>query len=662
MGWMLARRPYTLCVVLCFAETALASVQGITVASLADLSLEELSDIEIVSVSRRPQPLSEAPAAIYVITADDIRRSGATSLPDALRLAPNLQVAEINSGRMAISARGFNGPEASKLLVLVDGRSVYTPLFAGVFWDAQDVLLQDVARIEVISGPGGTLWGVNAVNGVINIITRTAQETQGDLLVLGGGTAGADAGARHGGTLGNGGAFRIHARHFYRHRTELETSQKVQDAWRMSQAGFRADWARAQDTMSVNGQIQYGVQEQAAPGTFSIRGVPLELLPVHSRGANLLGHWGRKLNDDAKISVQAYVDHTERVVPISFDQKLTIGDVQLQYEHQLTASQTWVLGGEYRVAQDKVGNSNFIGFMPQTTTQKWLSLFAQDDLHLRPNLTLILGLRAESNDYTGVEWLPNARLSWKPSSNHLLWTAMSRTVRAPSRIDRDAFIPWPSVLGPGPTYLLAGGPEVKSEIAKVFELGYRGQPLPGTSLSVNLFRALYDNLHTQESGGSSGYLVFAGRMRGAVSGIEGWGSWQPTPAWRLSAGFTAFYQRFNLKPGSTDVEENLAKAQDRDPAQTWQWRSAWDLPAQQEIDVTLRHVSAVRGERITATFTDQVPSYLAADVRWGWHARPGLELSVTGRNLLGRGHAEYLSANVRTFLRPSVHLQAVTQF
>lgn len=654
MAWTDVRRPCALVAAIGMAAApAWASVRA-----LADLSLEELSAIEVTSVSKRAEALSDAAASIYVITADDIRRSGANSLPDVLRLAPTLQVAALNNDRHAITARGFNGAEANKLLVMIDGRSVYTPLFAGVFWDVQDVLLQDVDRIEVISGPGGTLWGLNAVNGVINVITKAAQDTPGTLLSVGAGSTGADAWARHGRQFGKDdrqGAWRIHAHHSYRQRSELENGRAARDAMRMSHAGFRADWRRAGDAFSVHGKIQQGEQEQADPGTFYIIGVPLELLPIQTRGANLLGRWSRKTTSGGEISAQAYLDRTERVVPITFDQKLTVADIQTQYALAPRRNHAWVFGAAYRMAHDEVANSNFMSFVPQKATQEWVSLFAQDDITLPKRVRLTIGARVESNDYTGVEWLPNARLSWKAAPEHLLWTAASRTVRAPSRIDRDTFIPWPtSVLGPGPTYLLAGGPEVKAEIAKVLEFGWRGRPWSSTSLSLTAFRALYDHLHTQEAGGDRGFLIFAGRMSGAVTGLEGWGSWQPTPNWRLSAGFTALYQRFRLRADSTDTQASLPQAEGRDPAQTWQVRSAWDLPGRQEIDVMLRHVSMLpRGH---------VPSYLTADVRWGWRARPGLDVSVAARNLLGRGHAEYLDASTRTFLRPSLQVQATLEF
>jgi iron complex outermembrane receptor protein len=642
------------------AGSVRAASRPVLVASLADMSLEELGALEVTSVSKRAQPLSDAAAAIFVITADDIRRSGATSLPEALRLAPNLQVAQITNGRYAITARGFSGPEANKLLVLIDGRSVYTPLFAGVFWDSQHVMLQDVERIEVISGPGGTLWGVNAVNGVINVITRSARDTKGNLVVAGAGQSGAELAMRHGGDIDDETGYRVYAQRFNQANTELARGGDVDDGQQVAQAGFRADWRRAQDEVSLHGDVYQGDQGQPAPGTFFIRGVPLKLQHVRTRGLNVVGRWARKLDDEGELSVQGYLDRTERIIPITFNQQLDIADIQFQYAAAPSGLQAWVLGGEYRMAQDRLVNTAFLQFLPDQTTQDWSSLFAQDDISLATDLHLILGSRWESNDYTGWAWLPTARLAWKPSADHLWWTAVSKTVRAPSRIDRDAYVPRPTVppYSSPPyafyPYLLAGGPEVQSEVAKVFEIGYRGQPMPQTSFSVNGFRAVYDRLHTEELGGNAqGLITFASKMRGAVTGIETWGSYQPMSTWRLSAGFTGLYERFRLDPDSTDVTD-MAKANGRDPAQTWLLRSSWDLPHGHEVDATVRHVS-----RLSAP---DVPAYLALDARWGWHVNPALELSLTGRNLLGSGHGEYDTIETRTELDRSLYVQALILF
>ena len=621
--------------------------------SLADLSLEELSNIEITSVAKRTQALSDAATSVFVITADDIRRSGANSLPEVLRLAPNLHVAQVSTNGYSVSARGFSGTSANKLLVLIDGRSVYTPLFAGVFWDVQDVVLQDVERIEVISGPGGTLWGVNAVNGVINVITRNAADTQGTLAVASAGRDGGDIALRHGLALGANGHLRLHARHLDRRPTSLANGREIDDAWQLSQAGFRADWAGARDDVMVQGQVYEGDHGQPPPGSIAISGVSFALGTIDTRGANLLARWKHRQGDGGELQVQGYLDHTERIVPPTFSEDLDITDLQVQYALPATDRHALILGGQYRHSRDRLRNSVYFGFLPAALNQTWASLFAQDDIRLGDTLRLTLGARLERNDYTGNEFLPNARLAWKLAPNHLLWAAASRTVRAPSRLDRDPFIPWPASRGPGPAYLLAGGPGVPSEVARVYELGWRGQPVARTSVSVTAYRAFYEHLHTQELAPTRTHLIFAGRMQAAISGLEMWGSFQPLPIWRLSAGFSGLYQRFWLAPDSTD-RAGLLSARGKDPARTWHLRSSWDLPGQQALDMMVRHVSALR--------TPAVPSYTAVDLRWGWHTRPGLELSITGRNLFDPGHGEYTAITTRSELGRSVHVQAIVHF
>lgn len=667
----MARGPFRQALALSFAlagaislppASCFAALPGpILVASLADMSLEELGAIPVTSVSKRAQPLSEAAAAIFVITADDIRRSGATSLPEVLRLAPNLQVSQINNGRYAVTARGFSGPEANKLLVLIDGRSVYTPLFAGVFWDSVFVMLQDVARIEVVSGPGGTLWGVNAVNGVINVITKSAQETQGGLVVAGVGSQGSELAARQGLALDDDSGLRLYAQRFNQSHTKLADGGKVDDGWQVAQAGFRADRQAGRDKLSVHGDVYHSDQAQAAPGLFQLNRVPIDLQHIRLRGANIVARWARTMDDDSELSVQAYFDRAERFVPTTFEQHLDIGDLQIQYAAPASATQALTIGGEYRIARDRLVNTYLIAFQPGSSTQDWSSMFVQDDVSLQPNLHLILGSRWERNDYTGSEWLPNARLAWKPSSDHMLWTALSRTVRAPSRIDREAYIPWPASVpwdiskwGPPRPYVLAGGPQVRSEVASVFEAGYRGQPLDELSLSFNVFRALYDKLHTEEFlQGTLGQFEFDSKMKGAVTGIETWLTCQPQPHWRLSAGFTGMYQRFQLLPGSTDFTD-MPKAMGRDPAQTWQVRSSWDLPHRHELDAMVRHVSQLSNP--------DVPAYLALDLRWGWQPSPSLALSLSGRNLLGGSHGEYYPVASRTEVGTSIYMQAQIRF
>lgn len=607
----------------------------------ADLSIEELANIDVTSVSRRPERLQDAPASVFVITADDIRRAGARSLPEALRLAPNLNVARGNNTNYAISARGLNGASgspANKLLVMIDGRSVYSPLFSGVFWDEPDVMLEDVERIEVISGPGGTLWGVNAVNGVINITTRRASDTRGDLLVLRAEEDGAQAAFRHGQTSTDG-AWRIYGKAFGLNRSDMAGGRHVDDKWAQAQVGYRGDWTRGAERFSVNANAYRGRQGQPAPGAISAGGASAYIDDIDTRGANLTGRWEHALSDGASLSVQAYYDHRSRQVPPTFKDSVDIADLQFQHSLPRLGSHSLVWGGEYRYNRDSVSNSPYVAFLPADADQSWASLFAQDEIALRDDLRLTAGARVERNPYTGAEFLPNLRLSWRLNPAHALWAGLSRTVRAPSRLDADAYVPG------APPYLLAGGPQVRSEIARVLEAGYRGQVGQRLSYSLTVFRNLYDHLRSQETTtiGGQRVIVFGNLMAGQSRGIEAWGRYQMSDAWRLSAGLTALHEVLGLKPGSTNTA-GLAMT-GLDPAYTAQLRSNYAFDERRELEVALRRVAAL------GVF--QVPAYTAIDARFGWRLRQGMELAVVGANLNG-GHAEYGGPLVRSEVGRSV--------
>lgn len=658
--WLSKRHARALTVM---ALAATATTHGPVLAAveqLADLSIEDLSSLSITSVSKRPEPLSGAPTSVFVITADDIRRSGATSLPEALRLAPNLQVAQNYEGGYAISARGFNSSSANKLLVLIDGRSVYTPLYAGVFWDVQNPMLEDIERIEVISGPGGTLWGLNAVNGVINVITRSSDETRGWLATAGGGNRMARAAVRQGGELGEDGSYRIHAQRFNRLHSRTAAGVDIDDGMYMNEAGFRADWpgASAADRFMLQGSLYRGEHEQPKPGAITLTGVRFVLGDIPLAGAHLLGRWERRLASGASISVQGYFDRTERDIRTIFGERLNIADLQFQYSSAPHPRHAWVWGAQYRYGMDKVNNETaFFGFLPARVDQKWASLFAQDEITLAERLRLTVGGRVERNDYTGTEFLPGMRLAWKATDEHLLWMAASRTVRAPSRLDRDIYYP-SRPRATFPPFILAGGPDVRSEIARVYELGWRGQPTPRTSVSATLYRSFYDHLRTQQIASTRNYIFLANGMQGRVDGIEAWGTWQATPQWRLRAGVTGLRMKLRLKPGSNDVAAPTTRS--ADPALTWSLRSSVDLGAAGELELGLRHVSTTASGSATARVT--VPSYTAFDLRWGWRPRPGLEISVAGQNLAGTAHAEFGAAPTRSQLGPGVFAKVVSEF
>jgi iron complex outermembrane receptor protein len=452
------------------ADAAVSSTKEI-----ADLSLEELAGIEVTSVSRRAEPLSAAPASIYVITADAIRRAGVSSLPEALRLAPNLQVARIDATQYAISARGFNNAIGNKLLVLIDGRTVYAPFFSGVLWDQQDVMLGDVERIEVISGPGATLWGANAVNGVINIITRSSAETQGLLAVAGGGDRERGLALRYGTAVGDSGHVRFYAKTTNARHTDTAADTAVADGNERHQLGFRADWNHDADDYTLQGDsYRTRAEYRGRFGTF-------ELTPISTSGSNVLGRWTRRLGGGADLRVQVYFDHSERDDALLYRPRTDLGDAEFQ--HGLTLdNHRLVWGAGYRRAQDHIDPGLFFGFVPASRTLTWTNLFVQDDVKLASGLDLTLGLKFERNDYTGTETLPNLRLAWQPAAGQLLWGAISRAVRAPARLDRDLRLP-PA----GPPYIIAGGPDFVSEVANVLELGYRAQPTPEWSYSATAF-------------------------------------------------------------------------------------------------------------------------------------------------------------------------------
>ena len=600
------------------------------VRDLADLSLEQLSNIEVTSVSRRAERLQDAAASIFVITADDIRRSGVSSLPEALRLAPNLQVARVSANSYAISARGFNNAIGNKLLVLIDGRTVYTPLFSGVFWDSQDVMLEDVERIEVISGPGATLWGANAVNGVINVITRPAGETQGTLLAAGGGNQTKGGAARYGGEMSSGGHYRVYGQYFDRANTEHANGTSVFDDWNSGRIGFRADWGGTARGFTMQGDAYRGELDQALPGTQRISGV------------NLLARWNRQLAENSSVRVQAYYDRTERTQPGAFAEHLDIFDLEFQHALRPAASHNLLWGGGYRYAFDRVDNSAALAFLPADRNLRWANVFVQDEIALAPDLDLTLGVKAESNVYTGVEWLPNARLAWKAAANHLLWGSVSRAARAPSRLDRDLFSP------AKPPFLLAGGPNFQSEVSKVFELGYRSQPMSAVSYSITAFHHIYDRLRSLEPAPGGG-LVIDNKIDGTGNGVEAWGSYQATQAWRLSAGLLELRQRLALRSDSLSTQGVAAEG--NDPKHQWMLRSSLNLGRAYELDMTVRHVSALP--------SPLVPAYTAFDARLGWRVSRDLELSLTGQNLFGPAHIEFGNPATASLVERSVFLKAL---
>ena len=585
----------------CWPAAARAAAPVQTAANLADLSLEQLANITVSTVSGREEPLLRAPASIFVISSEDIRRSGALSLPEALRLAPNLQVARPDANQYAISARGFNSTIANKLLVLIDGRTVYTPLFAGTFWEAQDVLLEDVERIEVISGPGATLWGANAVNGVINVITKRTTDTQGALATLGSGNSQRDAAFRYGGEF-QGGSYRAYAKATRRESTLLPGGQPVGDQADLAQAGFRADWGRRLHGFTLQGDVSGG-----------------ELGPVEREfnGANLLGRWTQDLDANGALTVQAYLERTTRHHSAIFKERLDTYDLDVQHALRQRGSHRLLWGAGLRHHRDRVDNIGPLQFLPAQRNLNRAHVFVQDEIALRDNLDLTLGAKIETNSYTGAEFLPSARLGWLLRPGQLLWTALSRAVRAPSRIDREFFQPG-----------LVGGPQFESELSDVLEVGYRAQPSARLSVSLTGFHHDHDKLRSVRPGPDG--AVVANDREGRTSGFEGWASWRPAEWVRLGGGFVRLHQSLRVAPGAVDIAASEAS---RDPRGWWKLHAGVDLGHNADLDFMVRHYDALPNGTVS--------DYTAVDLRLAWRVSRKVELSLLVQNLLDKGHVEW---------------------
>lgn len=607
--------------------------------TLKGLTIEQLLDIDVRSVSKRPEKLFDAASAIQVITADDVRRSGATNLPEALRLASNLEVAQIDSRQWAITARGFNNLFADKLLVLIDGRSVYTPLYAGVYWDVQDTFMPDLDRIEVISGPGATQWGGNAVNGVINITTKSAKDTQGGLAYAGGGTVPNDSfGVRYGGKLASGVYYRVYAKMFDEPESKFMNGRGANDPWHVAQGGYRLDWDKSgSDTITLQGDAYKGMVDQPGPGNTEVSGL------------NTLGRWTRTLGANSDLQFQAYYDRTYRSIPGSFTQTLNTGDFDFQHRFPIGMRHDVVWGVGYRAVADDIINTPANAFLPPTVTHDWFSAFAQDAIALsKDRVALTLGSKFEHNPYTGWEFQPSGRLAWRPAKQTTIWTAISRAVRTPSRIDRDLFSP------AIPPYRTAGSDNVVSEKLIAYELGARFEVDPALVLSIATYYDDYNDLRSLEPlnppvpfpvQNSSGLI-------GHATGAELTADWRVSTNWRLHAGYTEMRVHSEPAPGSPDRATRGSIA--RDPNHQFTLRSSWDLSTQWELDADVRYVSEIAAQN--------VPGYAEADMRLGWTPAPTWELALIGRNLLHDRHAEFNAPPGRREIPRSVYGQATWRF
>ncbi|HEV7506589.1 MAG TPA: TonB-dependent receptor [Thermoanaerobaculia bacterium] len=587
-------------------------------AELKQLSIEQLMEIDVTSVSRRSEQLSKAAAAITVITGEDLRRSGVTSLPDALRLSVSVHVAQSNGNTWGISSRGFNSTfaTADKMLVLIDGRSVYTPLFSGVFWDVQDVPLEDIDRIEVIRGPGATLWGANAVNGVINIITKSAKATQGGLVTAAAGNV-ADLGSvRWGGKLGEGTYYRAYGKYYHHDALELEQGGSAQDPLRRTQGGFRVDRDDAgAGSLTLQGDIYHGgYSELLRPDDTDLD------------GGNLLGRWKRQLASGSSMELQVYYDRTHRRTLNYFEERRNTVDVDFQHHFPIGRQQDVVWGLGSRVTRDEVTNSQVVAFLPDHRTLNLFSAFAQDEIALVPDrLRLTLGSKLEYNSYTNLEVQPSVRAAWTPDDRHTVWAAISRAVRTPTRLDEDVLF-----LGPQGQPVLSGNADVVSEELLAYELGYRIQPTADLLVDVAAFYDVYNHLRSFEPAAGGGF-VFANELDAQAWGVELRSSWQPAPWWRLHAGYAWFGKHLHLATASSDPTGGQTVGDD--PRNRYSLRSVMDLPGGFELDGWLRYVDELT--------SPEVKAYTELDVHLGWKWTERLELALVGQNLLHARHVEF---------------------
>ncbi|HWE46415.1 MAG TPA: TonB-dependent receptor [Caulobacteraceae bacterium] len=581
---------------------------------LRNLSLEQLADVQVTSVSKRPEALLDAPAAVYVITADDIRRAGVTRLPEALRLAPNLEVARVNASEYAISARGSNSLEASnKLLVLIDGRSLYSPVGSQVYWDQVNVPLADIDRIEVISGPGGTLYGVNAVNGVINIITKSASETQGALITAGAGDFQQAVNAQIGGKLGADGNFRVYAMTFKRDGLPKFAGDATSDAYTGTQGGFRIDESRGHDAFTLQGDIYHNSLD--GDGENGVTDLS---------GGNIVGRWTHDYGAGAVGEVQVYYDQTDRIGSGESDILKTY-DIQGQHNFNVNDANKIVWGGEMRVWSEDFQTGPGFGFPNPRATIVLGDAFAQDEMILTPDLKATLGLKLEDNSFSGFDWLPDARLAWTPDDKNLLWVAVSRAVRTPNRIERELqALP-----------ILAPSPDFASEKLWAYEAGWRGNPTHKLTLSLSAYFNDYDDLRTDSLTNNGLPIVLRNGLHGNVYGLDAWGEYEIASWWRVKGGFSTLHRDMQLKPGYNDI--TLEQAAGYDPNYQFQLRSAFNLSPRFEFDADLRRVDRLKNA------TNQLilaPAYTEMDARLAYRFNNNSEIALNGHNLLNPHHLE----------------------
>jgi len=630
------------------AGTISAAEPPVAAAELTGFTLEQLVNVQVTSVSKRPESLSKAAAAITVISQDDIQRSGARTIAEALRLSPGLSVAKVDSHTWAISSRGFNDSFANKLLVLMDGRSVYTPLFSGVYWDTQDTMMEDIERIEVIRGPGATLWGANAVNGVINIITRSAKETQGGLAVAGGGNEELGFGAlRYGGRLGEKAHYRVYSKYDARDDSAMPNGVDADDRWQMARSGFRVDWeAAANSSLTFQGDIYAGREDQ----TYELPTLTAPFMDVSSHrtrvnGGNVLGRWKQDFTAESDMTLQVYYDRTSRDIEGVLSEKRDTIDLDWQNHWTLNERHRWIWGLGYRVGMDHLEGSFLTSFRDGRRTSQLVSIFAQDEIELvRDRLHAVLGSKFEHNDYTGFEIQPGLRLSWTPDDRQTIWASAARAVRTPSRAEDGIRLNQSVFPGAPPTVVsVFGNSGYDSEDLVAHEAGYRVQLLENLSVDLATFYNVYDDLPTIERRGVGPdpslpgsptvvRLDIENQATGETYGGEVGMNWRVRDWWRLRGSYSLLESQ--IHPASDSNDSDAEDDEGKSPHHQFALQSSLDLPGHVHLDLLGRYVDRLEELSVDAWF--------ALDVRLAWRPKPNLELSIVGQNLFDDRHTEFV--------------------
>jgi iron complex outermembrane receptor protein len=615
-------------------------VNDYSLEDLEKMSLDELMEVQVYSASKRPEKLSETPSSAFVLTSKDIQKAGATSIPEALRLVPGVQVAQINSNNWAISIRGFNRQFSNKLLVLVDGRAVYTPLFAGVFWNDLDYVLEDIDRIEVIRGPGGTLWGANAVNGVINIITKEARKTQDNYASITTGTFdNTIAEYRYGGNIREINHYRAYGK--FRKQSDFKrvgVDKSNDDDWQRGQTGFRYDFRDSDfDPVTVQGDYYYGRR-------LSNLQVPTSTLPFvrnddfteDSTGGNFMFKWN-KPTGDLKNELTGYVDYQYRDSNPINQQELTTYNAEYQGNYDKIERHEFTLGTGYRLITSNLNSTNLISYTPETKNISIFNAFLQDKYSIiNKKLFLTLGSKVDHNDFTGFEVQPNARLLYQISKSHSIWAAVSRAVRTPSIAEDTSRLASPGI--PLGAVYSVGNPSYQSENLHAYELGYRGDITKKLYFDISTFYNDYNDLRTFERI-SSGPIIAKSFNNGTAEsyGFEAYAVAGVSEKLDVKAGYTFLTQDSHVK-NSTDT--SLARDEDRSP------NIQYNISTDYKVSETLSWNNYLYYVSDLAYYTPlgarrNISDYTRADTVFNWSPKKNLTISIFGRNLFDNWHQEF---------------------